>query len=165
MIAGFDKAGVLISDDGGITWETNTITNTVTTDRNQDAADLLLKNKKLLAAQGLYNFLNNGGSGHTVPTGNMACVDDIVDVVEAIAHDLRHGGNWRTFKAAEYYVGTTHVDGEEAEAIGALDAAIVLAKSIIRNVSITVNYVNDATYVASLEEPFKSLTQYTKPTI
>ena len=67
--------------------------------------------------------------------------------------------------AANYYVGTTHVDGEEAEAVGALDAAIVLAKSVIRNVSITVNYVNDATYVASLEEPFKALTQYTKPDI
>ena len=165
MVAMTIKMQVLISDDGGDTWETNTITNTVTTDRNQDAADLLLKNKKLLAAQGLFNYLNNGGSGHTVPTGNMACVDDIVDVVEAIAHDLRHGGNYRTYKAASYYVGTTNVDGEEAEAVGALDAAIVLAKSIIRNVAITVNYVNDATYVASLETPYKALTQYTKPDI
>ena len=156
---------VLLSDDGGTTWETNTLTNEVTTDRNQDAADLLLANKKLLAAQGLFNYLNNGGSGHTVPTGNMACVDDIVDVVEAIAFNLRHGGNDRVWEAANYYVGTTHVDGEEAEAVGALDAAIVLAKSVIRNVSITVNYVNDATYVASLETPFKSLTQYTKPDI
>ena len=109
--------------------------------------------------------MNNGGSSHTVPTGNMACVDDIVDVVEAIAYNLRHGGNDRVWEAANYYVGTTHVDGEEAEAVGALDAAIVLAKSVIRNVSITVNYVNDATYVASLETPFKSLTQYTKPDI
>ena len=165
MVAMTIKMQVLISDDGGDTWETNTVTNEVTTDRNQDAADLLLKNKKLLAAQGLFNYLNNGGSSHTVPTGNMACVDDIVDVVEAIAHDLRHGGNYRTYKAASYYVGTTHVDGEEAEAAGALDAAIVLAKSIIRNVSITVDYVNDATYVASLEEPYKALTQYTKPDI
>ena len=156
---------VLLSDDGGTTWETNTLTNEVTTDRNQDAADLLLANKKLLAAQGLFNYLNNGGSSHTVPTGNMACVDDIVDVVEAIAYNLRHGGNDRVWEAANYYVGTTHVDGEEAEAVGALDAAIVLAKSVIRNVSITVNYVNDATYVASLETPFKSLTQYTKPDI
>ena len=156
---------VLLSDDGGTTWETNTLTNEVTTDRNQDAADLLLANKKLLAAQGLFNYLNNGGSSHTVPTGNMACVDDIVDVVEAIAFNLRHGGNDRVWEAANYYVGTTHVDGEEAEAVGALDAAIVLAKSVIRNVSITVNYVNDATYVASLETPFKSLTQYTKPDI
>ena len=165
MVAMTLKMQVLISDDGGDTWETNTVTNEVTTDRNQDAADLLLKNKKLLAAQGLFNYLNNGGSGHTVPTGNMACVDDIVDVIEAIAHDLRHGGNYRTYKAASYYVGTTHVDGEEAEAAGALDAAIVLAKSIIRNVTITVDYVNDATYVASLEEPFRALTQFTKPDI
>ncbi len=165
MVAGVARAHILISDDGGDTWETNTITSTVTSDRNQDAADLLLKNKKLLAAQGLFNYLNNGGSGHTVPTGNMACIDDIVDVVEAIAHDLRHGGNYRTYKAASYYVSTNATAGEEAEAVGALDAAIVLAKSIIRNVSITVNYVNDATYVASLETPYQALTQYTKPDI
>ena len=127
MVAGVSRAHILLSDDGGDTWESNTITDTVTTDRNQDAADLLLKNKKLLAAQGLFNYLNNGGSGHTVPTGNMACIDDIVDVVEAIAHDLRHGGNYRTYKAASYYVTSNATSGEEAEAVGALDAAIAVS--------------------------------------
>ena len=165
MIASGEDGYVILSDDGGLTWETNTLTNEVTSDRNQDAADLLLANKKLLGAQGLYNYLQGDGSGHTVPTGNMACVDDIVDIVEAIAYNLRHGGNDRVWEAANYFVGTVHLDGEEAEAVGAINAAIVLAKSVIRNQSITVNYVNDATYVASLEEPYKALTQFTKPDI
>ena len=48
MVAVGDDGYILLSDDGGDTWETNTITNTVTTDRNQDAADLLLKTRNYL---------------------------------------------------------------------------------------------------------------------
>ena len=47
------------------------------------------------------------------------CVDDVVDVLEAIAHDLRHGGNAKTYDA-NYYVGTTHVMGKKQKPLQSL---------------------------------------------
>ena len=132
--------------------------------RYWDASDLILENKKLIAAQAVYAYVD--ANSFTIPTGNQNCVDDVVDVLEAIAHDLRHGGNAKTYDAANYYVGTTHVDGEEAETIAIINNARDLAIEAMRGISITLGYLTDSTYLATLEDQFKlNIVQFTKTDI
>jgi hypothetical protein len=154
---------LLISDDGGLTWETNLITTNVEADRYQDAADAILKNKKLIAAQSVYTYTTE--NSFTIPTGNQNCIDDVVDVLEAIAFDLRHGGNAKSYDAASYYVGTSHVDGEEAQTVGIINIAKNLAKDAMRNISITLSYLNDNAYTSVLESQFQTGEQFFKPDI
>ncbi len=132
--------------------------------RYWDASDLILNNKKLIAAQAVYAYVD--ANSFTIPTGNQNCVDDVVDVLEAIAHDLRHGGNAKTYDAANYYVGTSHVDGEEAETIAIINNARDLAIEAMRGISITLGYLTDSAYLATLEDQFKlNIVQFTKPDI
>ena len=131
--------------------------------RYWDASDLILENKKAIAAQAVYQYTD--ANAFTVPTGNQNCIDDVVDVLEAIAHDLRHGGNAKTHDAAGYYVGTTHVDGEEAETVAIINIARDLAITAMRNQSLTLSYLTDNTFTAGLEAQFIGLEQFTKPDI
>jgi len=141
--------------DEGITGQAN---------RYWDASDLILENKKLIAAQAVYAYVD--ANSFTIPTGNQNCVDDVVDVLEAIAHDLRHGGNAKSYDAASYYVGTTHVDGEEAETVAIINNARDLAIQAMRNISITLSYLGDSAYLAGLESQFTTgITQFTKADI
>jgi hypothetical protein len=164
MIAAGNDGTICISDDGGLTWETNLVTTNVEADRYQDAADLILKNKKLIAAQAVYSYVD--ANAFTIPTGNQNCVDDVVDVLEAISFDLRHGGNAKSYDAASYYVGTSHVDGEEAQTVAIINIARDLAKDVMRNISITLSYLTDSTYISGLEAQFTTdIVQFTKPDI
>ena len=53
--------------------------------------------------------------GFTTPTGNSQdCIDDIVDVIEAVAENLAYGGNDEVWDAAYLYESGAHVAGEEA---------------------------------------------------
>jgi|TARA_B100000073_G_scaffold98267_1_gene78111 hypothetical protein len=132
--------------------------------RYWDASDLILENKKLIAAQAVYQYTD--ANSFTVPTGNQNCVDDVVDILEAIAHDLRHGGNAKTYDAADYYTGTSHVDGEEAETVAIINIARDLAITAMRNTSITLSYLTDSAYIAGLEDQFKlNIVQFTKADI
>jgi photosystem II stability/assembly factor-like uncharacterized protein len=162
IVVGGDAGTVVTSDDGGLTWETRIATSNVEADRYQDAADLILENKKLIAAQAVYSYLN--ATSFVIPkNGNQDCVDDVVDVLEAIAHDLRHGGNAKTYDAASYYVGTVYVDGEEGETVAIINNARDLAKDAMRNIPITLSYLTDSGYASGLEEQFTdNIAQFTK---
>ena len=162
-VVGGVNGTLLLSDDGGLTWETNTATSNVESDRYQDAADLILKNKKLIAAQAVFNYVT--ANSFTIPTGNQNCIDDVVDVLEAIAYNLRHGGNNKVYDAASYYVGTTHVDGEEAQTVAIINEARNLAKNAMRNISITASYLTNSSYTSGLRSNFLSQTQFFKPDI
>jgi hypothetical protein len=162
-VVGGINGTVLLSDDGGLTWETNTASSNVEADRYQDAADLILKNKKLIAAQSVYNYIT--ANSFTIPTGNQNCIDDVVDVLEAIAHDIRHGGNSKVYDAASYYVGTSHVDGEEAQTVAIINEARNLAKDAMRNIAITASYLTNNSYISGLRSNFLSQTQFFKPDI
>ena len=52
----------------------------------------------------------------TTPTGNpQDCIDDVVDILNAVAFNVQHGSNNQVYDAAALYVGTPHLDGEEAQ--------------------------------------------------
>ena len=108
-----------------------------------DAGNLLKDNKNLIAAEAVYQMLQDATvgipSGYAgVPGGDQNCIDDIVDVVEAIAYNLTYGANSEVWDAANYYVNTVHLDGEETQSIWAFNKAKELAASIIINQDITI---------------------------
>ena len=77
-------------------------------DRFFDAANLILDNKAFIAdiAYGRMNAAPNIAT----PTGNSQdCKDDIVDVLEATAYNLKYGGNDLTVDAGQLYITGAHV--------------------------------------------------------
>ena len=73
-----------------------------------------------------------------VPGGNQNCIDDIVDVIEAVAYNLAYGANSEVYDAANYYVNTVHLDGEETQSIWAFNKAKEFARKVIVNEAITI---------------------------
>ena len=101
-------------------------------DRHADARDLILANKTQIAVTAVDRMLANF-PGFSVPTGRTNCEDDIVDILEAVAENMSRGGNDEVWDAANYYVTGTHILGEEAESIYAIEQARDIAVLVIQN--------------------------------
>ena len=103
-----------------------------------DAHDLLIANKDFIAKEAYAWELAEDPTLH-VPTGNgQDCIDDIADIVDAIAFNVQHGGNNKVWKAAEYYVGTPHLDDEEFQSVRCIEHAREICKLVIANNEVVV---------------------------
>ena len=69
----------------------------------------------------------------TVPGGNQNCIDDVVDLLEAVADNVAYGGNDKTWDAAYSYVHGAHVSGEEAETNYVFEQAKEMSAQVMRN--------------------------------
>ena len=101
-------------------------------DRFADAHDLLLLNKNYIADVAVKDMLIEYPT-HTVPGGNVNCFDDIVDIVEAIAYNVKFGSNNKVWDAANLYVTGAHLAGEEQQSIYAFRVAKLVAQKVIQN--------------------------------
>ena len=73
------------------------------------------------------------------PTGNDEdCVDDVRDILEAIAINAKFGGNSEVYDGAKYYVDGAHVAGEEIHTIYAFREADKITRQVIANQAVTV---------------------------
>jgi hypothetical protein len=106
-------------------------------DRNGDAYDLLQANKVFVANEAVQRYLIANPS-FVIPTGNQNCIDDVIDVINAVSKNVGYGGNDHTYDAAAYYVGTSHINGEETETIAIMQIARDLCQNVINNESISV---------------------------
>lgn len=112
-----------------------------------DAARLILANKVLIAEVAVGRMLANF-SGFSVPGGNQECIDDIVDVLEALAFNLEFGGNDQVYDAAKIYVDNDYLSGEETESIYAYQQARDMAIQAMRNETITLGgYTSEVQYI------------------
>ena len=109
-----------------------------------DAANLIDSNNAFiseLAAKRMFNRWNNGSnSSYSYPGGftEQDCIDDVVDVLEATSHNLKYGGNDKTYDAANLFVTGVYsnpapVTGEEEQVIYALHEARDMATRAMRN--------------------------------
>ena len=105
-------------------------------DRFSDAHDLLLANKNYIADIAVKDMLIEYPS-HTVPGGNVNCFDDIVDIVEAVAYNVKFGKNNKVWDAANLYVTGAHLAGEEEQSIYAFRVAKVVSQKVIQNQTYT----------------------------
>ena len=73
------------------------------------------------------------------PTGSDEdCVDDVRDILEAVAINAKFGGNSEVYDGAKYYVDGAHVAGEEIHTIYAFREANKIAQKVLANDSVTV---------------------------
>ena len=126
----FGTHGLTQSKDTTITY----VAPELVKDRYGDARNLILANKELIAeeavARMMIEFPNHQyGAGYT----SADCVDDVRDLLEAVADNLAYGGNDKTWDAAYSYVKGAHVAGEESETAYAFDQAKEMASQVMRN--------------------------------
>ena len=76
--------------------------------------------------------------GFTIPGHNDNCKDDASDVLRAVAYNVGHGGNDAVYDHAGYFVGTTHVDGEEFQARAVFEVASGIAQQVCANETVNV---------------------------
>ena len=105
--------------------------------REIDAHNLILANKELIAEVAVDRMLTNY-PGFVIPNGNQNCVDDIIDVMEAIAFNVKYGGNNKVYEAGEIYISGQHVEGEEDQAVYAFLQAKDIAIQVMRNEPVTI---------------------------
>lgn len=105
--------------------------------RQIDAHNLILANKELIAEVAVARMLANF-PGFSVPGGNQNCTDDIVDVLEGIAFNVKYGGNNKAYEAGEIYLTNPLLDGEEDESVYAFQQARDMAIQAMRNEAITI---------------------------
>ena len=129
----FGSHGLTQTKDTSITYEAPELVK----DRYGDARDLILANKNLIANEAVERMLTVYPA-FSVPGGNQNCIDDVVDLLEAVADNLAYGGNDKTWDAAYSYVHGAHVAGEEAETNYVFEQAKEMAAQVMRNQKILV---------------------------
>ena len=148
----FGSHGLTQTKDTTITYEAPELVK----DRYGDARNLILANKNLIANEAVERMLTVYPA-FTVPGGNVNCIDDVVDLLEAVADNLAYGGNDKTWDAAYSYVHGAHVAGEEAETNYVFEQAKEMAAQVMRNQKILVvgSHGLSQTYDVSItyEEP------------
>lgn len=105
-------------------------------DRFSDAANLILRNKLLIADIAVGRMLSQY-DGFSVPGGDQNCKDDVVDIIESIAYNLEFSGNGNVVDSASLYITGTHIVGEEQESITAFNEARDAMINAMRNEEIT----------------------------
>ena len=117
-------------------------------DRFFDAANLIEANTAFIADIAYGRMLAQFPS-YTPPSGTNGqdCKDDIVDVLESVAYNLKYGGNDYTVDAANLYITGAHVSGEEQETAYAFDQAKLLATQVMRNEAVTIGGYSTRTQV------------------
>lgn len=125
--------------------------------RYLDAANLLLANKEFIARELVYQLENSSPyAPFSVPTGSQSCIDDVIDVVEQLAFDLRNGSNSYIWDAAAIYVDRTqnpiqlnYIETEIDETLWVYNELITFAQSVINNQFITVTGDHGLTQVTN----------------
>ena len=108
-------------------------------DRFFDASNLIVANTAFIADVA-YGRMRDAYPSYNPPAGTNGqdCKDDIVDVLESVAYNLRYGGNDLTVDAADLYITGAHVAGEEQETINAFMEARDIAVKVMRNESVAI---------------------------
>ena len=103
----------------------------------RDAATLIQNNLDFIANEAVqrYEFDN---PGHRIPGANQNCVDDALDVLRAVTYNLAYGGNEQVYDAANLYVGSTFLDGEETESRAVFALVNSIAKQVVESQTVTV---------------------------
>ena len=141
-IVGVSRLGIGTTTDCGnnllVNLEIAQTTENKTGDRFFDASNLIEANVDFIAEIAYGRMLAQFPS-YTPPSGTTSrdCKDDIVDVLEAMAYNLKFGGNDLTVDAANLYITGAHVQGEEDQTIYAFGQAKEMAVQAMRNETIT----------------------------
>ena len=126
-------------------------------DRFTDGANLLLLNKYFLAHEAVARWIgdNSGNSELDLASERLSCIDDLVNIIEAVAYNLRYGGNDQVFTAADNYItgtgaGANGIQGERDSTVDILDNYLKQLMTYVINNGVTVTPVNNPS-IGSIE--------------
>ena len=102
-----------------------------------DAGYLLRKNQNFIAttAYGRMQADNPSFSG----IYKTKCIRDTNLLIDAVADNVEFGGNDAVYDAANQYVGTVHLNGEEGESVQVFNHARDICRQVMRNLTVTTN--------------------------
>ncbi len=122
-----------------------------------DASNAITDNARFIASEAVYRIANDPtyagtklGQGLLASTGETiedACIDDVETILNEIAYNVRFGGNNKVYAAAELYITSASVIGEQTESIAAFNMARDLAINAMRQETITVQGTHGLTQV------------------
>lgn len=113
-------------------------------DRYTDASNLLLLNKEIISNEAITRY-NNANIGSPVANDDIAeCKDDLISIIETIAHDIRYGGTLKTVAGADLYTGS----------LGSFETQRSATAEIINSVGAT---DTASAYDANLDNDFRGL--------
>ena len=137
----------------------NAITNPVTRglitsgghayDRLADAGRLIRANLDFIAttAYGRMLAVNPNFDGDLY---KRKCIRDTKLISEAVANNIEFGGNDGVYDAANFYVQTVHLQGEEGQSVQVFNHARDICREVMRNITVTTNYVTEGSQVKDL---------------
>ena len=67
------------------------------------------------------------------------CIRDTKLICDAVADNVEFGGNDATYDAANFYVGTAHLSGEEGQSVQVFNHARDISRQVMRNLTVTTN--------------------------
>lgn len=103
-----------------------------------EASALILSNKNLIAREAVFRMLAQYPT-FTVPGGNQNCIDDVVQVLEAIAYNIKYGGNNKVYDAAFLYSSQPNLlAGERVQSTFVYATARDIAIQAMRNQPISI---------------------------
>ena len=102
-----------------------------------DAGNLLRLNQNFIAttAYGRMQAANPSFSAIYKPK----CLRDTNLLIDAVADNVEFGGNDAVYDAANLYVGTAHLGGEEDESVEVFNHARDICRQVMRNLTVTTN--------------------------
>ena len=117
--------------------------NNATTNKDYDAGNEILNNLRFIASTAVgrgytqYPNLTFGGYGY------QSCIDDVIDILEAMAWNLKHGGNNKVWYATEFYItdqnAIQHINSQSTEVKYIFEQARDIAIQVMRQQLVTVN--------------------------
>ena len=124
--------------------------------RFQDAANLIEQNKNFIAYEAYARMLTDnpgfvpqGSSGNTLTAQD--CIDDVLDVLDAISYNVRYGGNDRTFDAALLYQeNESLLENDVPQSLQVFEEARILTNLVITNTEIDNADIEQGSSLATL---------------
>ena len=119
-------------------WKDLTITPEyeVVSNSHGDARTLLLANKWFIAYESLH-YAKTLNPGYNVSGGDEHCLSDIVDVVEALAYNVAHGGNDFIWEATDRILHYGVTSGDRDTIVNSFTKAKAMSLDIMRNIAVT----------------------------
>ena len=97
-------------------------------DRFTDGANLLLLNKEIISNEVILRYKSQNGG--VLPGNEAACKDDLISIIETIAHDIRFGGNATSYDGADLYTSTiTDFEDERSATVEIINSVDFVGES------------------------------------
>ena len=122
--------------------------NNATANGFYDSANSIENNLRFIATTAVGRGITNYPS-LVIPGGYQNCVDDVIDILNALIFNLKHGGNNKMYYATEFYISNAnavvHVLSQATETKYIMEQARDIAIEVLRNQSVTTNGTTEGT--------------------